>query len=401
MPEYDVAIVGGGCVGCSVAYHLATETSLDICVVEKEHHLAQHQSGRNSGVLHPGFNYPPGSLKAKFATEGTKRMKSYCRQNNIPMEELGVLVVATDQQERRRLSEIQDQATENGVETEILEDRAAIREHEPHAAGQAALYCPEAASVDSQKYVYSLAGDTEDLGVDFFTGYEVERVLRSGDTHHVETSNGTITASYLLNAAGLYADKLAHQMGVGEQYQIVPFRGEYYELVPKKRDLVNSMIYPTPDPELPFLGVHYTRRTDDKVIIGPNAVLAFGREAYENTQFDVAELAETFGYQGFWRLFSSSKMVRVALTELNKSYRKEAFVDAAKSLVPSVEPDDFEKSYAGIRAQILRDDGTLVKDPLFEHGPRSTHVLNAVSPGLTSSLPFGEHLSEAILERME
>lgn len=401
MSMYDVAIVGGGCVGCSVAYHLAQRTALDVCVIEKEHHLAEHQSGRNSGVLHPGFNYPPGSLKARFATEGTRRMKEYCSDNDVPLEELGVLVVATDRRERQRLTEIREQATENGIETEILEGRAAIREHEPHAAGQAALSCPAAASVDSQKYVYSLANDAENLGVDFYTGYEVESVGASGDTHHIYTSNGTLTASYLVNTAGLYADELAHGMGVGEEYRIVPFRGEYYELVPQKRDLVNSMIYPTPDPELPFLGVHFTRRTDDKVIIGPNAVLAFGREAYDNTQFDVSELLSTLGYEGFWKLFASPKMVRVGLTELNKSYRKEAFVEAARSLVPAVEPDDFRKSYAGVRAQVVRDDGTLVKDPLFEHGPRSTHVLNAVSPGLTSSLPFGDHLAESVLERME
>ena len=401
MSEYDVAIVGGGCVGISVAYHLAEQTALDVCVVEKEHHLAEHQSGRNSGVLHPGFNYTPGSLKAQFATEGTRRMKAYCRENDVPLEELGVLVVATDEEERRRLPEIQEQATENGVETHILEGRDAIREHEPHAAGEAALHCPAAASVDSQKYVYSLAGDAENRGVDFFTGYEVTGVRTRGDTQYVVTSNGVITASYLVNAAGLYADKLAHGMGVGEAYRIVPFRGEYYELVPQRRDLVNTMIYPTPDPELPFLGVHFTRRTDDKVIIGPNAVLAFGREAYDNTQFNLSELASTLGYEGFWRLVASPKMVGVAVDELNKSYRKEAFVDAARRLVPEVEPDDFRKSYAGIRAQIVRDDGTLVKDPLFEHGERSTHVLNAVSPGLTSSLPFGEHLAEAVVERMD
>ena len=400
MPEYDVAIVGGGCVGCSVAYHLTEASSLDVCIVEKEHHLAEHQSGRNSGVLHPGFNYPPGSLKARFATEGTRRMKEYCRDNEIPLKEVGVLVVATDRAERRRLSAIQKQATENGVETSILEDREAIREYEPHATGRAALHCPAAASVDSQKYVYSLAGDAENRGVDFYTGYEVKRIERRGDGHRLETSNGRLAASYVVNTAGLYADRLAHQLGVGDGYEIVPFRGEYYELVPEKRHLVRSMIYPTPDPDLPFLGVHYTRRTDDKVIIGPNAVLAFGREAYENTQFDVGELASTLGYEGFWKLFGSRKMLRIGLGELNKSFRKAVFVRAAQSLVPAVEAEDFQKSYAGIRAQIVSADGTLVRDPLVEHGQRSTHVLNAVSPGLTSSLPFGDHLADAVLERM-
>ena len=399
MESYDIAVVGAGCVGCSIAYHLASETSLDICVLEKEHHLAEHQSGRNSGVLHPGFNYEPGSLKAQFATEGTKRMKQYFDDNDLPIDELGVVVVATDDEERARLDEIQQQADENGVETELLHSQDALRQYEPHAAGEAALYCPEAASVDSQKYVYSLAGDAENRGVDFFTGYEVEAIHTTADTHHIQTSTGTIMSSYLINAAGLYADNLAHEMDVGMEYQIVPFRGEYYELVPEKRDLVQSMIYPTPDPELPFLGVHYTRMTDDKVTIGPNAVLAFGREAYQNTQFDIAELRETLGYKGFWKLFASLKMINVGLNELNKSYRKEAFISAAQKLLPAVGPDDFRKSYAGIRAQIVRDDGTLIKDPLFEHGQRSTHVLNAVSPGLTSSLPFGEHIATEAIDR--
>jgi L-2-hydroxyglutarate oxidase LhgO len=400
MQDYDVAIIGGGCVGCSIGYHLARDSSLDVCIVEKEHHLAAHQSGRNSGVLHPGFNYPPESLKADFATRGTKRMKEYCRVNDIPIDELGVLVVATDAEERQRLSEIQEQATANGVETEILEDEAAMREYEPHAKGKAALYCPEAASVDSQQYVYSLARDAADLGVDFFTGYEVQELEQSNNGHTLRTSNGSLHASYVVNAAGLHADKLAHKMGIGNQYQIVPFRGEYYELIPEKQELVNSMIYPTPDPELPFLGVHYTRRTDGKVIIGPNAVLAFGREACAKTAVNVNELFDTLSYRGFWRLLASRKMIQVAADEINKSYRKEAFIRAAQSLVPEVQTDDFRKSYAGIRAQVVRDDGTLVKDPLFEQGPASLHVLNAVSPGLTSSLPFGEHLANRVLKRL-
>lgn len=401
MESYDIAVVGAGCVGCSIAYHLASETSLNICVLEKEHHLAEHQSGRNSGVLHPGFNYEPGSLKAQFATEGTKRMKEYFDDNDLPIDESGVVVVATDDEERDRLNEIQQQADENGVETELLHSQDELREYEPHAAGEAALYCPEAATVDSQKYVYSLAGDAENRGVDFFTGYDVEAIHTTADTHHIQTSTGIVKSSYLINAAGLYADKLAHEMDVGTEYQIVPFRGEYYELVPEKRDLVQSMIYPTPDPELPFLGVHYTRMTDDKVTIGPNAVLAFGREAYQNTQFDIAELRETLGYKGFWKLFASFKMINVGLKELNKSYRKEAFISAAQKLLPAVGPDDFRQSYAGIRAQIVREDGTLIKDPLFEYGPRSTHVLNAVSPGLTSSLPFGEHIATEAIDRFE
>lgn len=398
--RYDIAIVGGGAVGCSIAKHLAEIADLEICILEKEHHLAQHQSGRNSGVLHPGFNYPPGSLKARFATEGTRRMKAYCTDNDIPMREFGVLVVATDPSEEKRLHEIQSQADKNDVETELLTSSEEIREHEPHAAGQAALYAPQAASVDSQKYVYTLAKDVESLGVNFYMGYEVRDVRFNGNEHHIRTTKGNISATYLINAAGLYADRIAHQLDVGLNYQIVPFRGEYYELVPEKRPLVNAMIYPTPDPELPFLGVHFTRRTDDKVIVGPNAVLAFGREAYKNTQVDLGDLSEIATYEGFWKMIASRKMLGVAQDELNKSYRKSMFVEASRKLVPEVQNADFVKSYAGIRAQMVSDAGELMKDPLFEHGPNSTHVLNAVSPGLTSSLPFGQHITDQVVERL-
>ncbi|MFW5948455.1 MAG: L-2-hydroxyglutarate oxidase [Halolamina sp.] len=396
MMRHDVAIVGGGCVGLSVAKHLAESTDLDVAVLEKEHHLASHQSGRNSGVLHPGFNYPPGSKKARFATEGTAQMKAYCEAHDVPCEEWGVLVVAKDDREEARIHELAAQAEANGVACEILDSQAEIREHEPYAQGQAALYAPEAASVDSEQYVYSLAKEVRELGVTLYTGYEVQRLQYAPDGYLLETSNGRFAASSLVNAAGLHADTLAHQVGVGEEYQVVPFRGEYYEVRPERAALCETMIYPAPDPELPFLGVHYTRRADGKVIVGPNAVLAFGREAYENTNLNPTELFETLTYEGFRKLLSSKKMLGVAWAELNKSYRKSKFVEASQRLVPDVQAEDLHKSYAGIRAQLVSDDGELVTDPLFVERDDAVHVLNAVSPGLTSSLPFGEHIAEKI-----
>ncbi|MFB6070295.1 MAG: L-2-hydroxyglutarate oxidase [Halanaeroarchaeum sp.] len=393
--DHEVIVVGGGVVGLSTALHLSRRTDLDVAVVEKEHHLASHQSGRNSGVLHPGFNYEPGSLKARFATEGTSRMKAYCREHDVPLREFGVVVVAQDRQEERRLEDLREQAEANGATAEIL-DEDELEEREPHARGRAALYAPEAASVDSQQYVYQLARDAQAEGVDLYVGTTVETIGHEDGGYRVDTSHGPFHADFLVNAAGLYADDLADQVGVGGDYQIVPFRGEYYELVADRRDLVNTMVYPTPDPDLPFLGVHYTRRTDDKVIIGPNAVLAFGREAYENTSVNLRELADTLGYGGFWKLLASPKMLRVAGAELGKSYRKERFAEAARRLVPSVTADDLVPSYAGIRAQIVSDDGELIKDPLFVEDDDAIHVLNAVSPGLTASLPFGDHLAERI-----
>lgn len=400
MSTHDVAVIGGGCVGCSIAKHLRERADVDVCVLEKEHHLALHQSGRNSGVLHPGFNYEPGSLKARFSTGGTDRLKAYAREHDVALGECGVFVVTRSEDDVDRLYDLHEQATANGVTTEVLTDRERIEAHEPTAVGEVALYCPEAASIDSQGYVYALAADAQRRGVEFYRGYEVTDVEPTASGAALRTDKGTITTRYVVNAAGLYADTLAHRMDVGRDYRIVPFRGEYYELVPGKRSLVRSMIYPTPVPELPFLDVHFTKRMDGKVIVGPNAVLAFGREAYRNTEFDLRELASTVGYPGFWRLFGSCQMLKAACAELEKSYRKERFVRAARSLVPAAESDDFRRSYAGNRAQVVCRDGTLVTDPFVLHGTRSTHVLNAVSPGLTSSLPFEEYVADEVLSRI-
>ncbi len=398
MTEHEVVVVGGGCVGVSTARHLA-DRGVDVAVVEKEYAVAQHQSGRNSGVLHPGFNYEPGTLKARFAVEGTRRTKEYCDDRGVPLDECGVLVVAQNEEERKRLDALKQQADENGTEARIV-DADFVEEREPHASGVAALYAPEAASVDSRKYVNALAADAERAGATFYLGHEVRDASRDGDGWRVETTKGSFDADYVVNAAGLYADVLARKMDAGTRHRVVPFRGEYYELTPDAADLCETMIYPTPDPELPFLGVHYTRRTDGKVIVGPNAVLAFGREAYSNRQFSLRELAGTLSYGGFWRLVSSRKMAGVAWDELNKSYRKSRFVSAAQRLVPEASGDDFVRSYAGVRAQLVSPDGELVKQPLVEHDDSATHVLNAVSPGLTCSLPFGEHLADRTVERL-
>lgn len=398
MTDHDVLVVGGGCVGVSTARHLA-ERGVDVAVVEKEYALAEHQSGRNSGVLHPGFNYEPGTLKARFAVEGTRRMKEYCTERGVPVDECGVLVVAQDEDERARLDDLKEQADENGAEARIV-DAEFVEEREPHADAVAALYASEAASVDSRKYVHALAADAESDGAEFYLGHEVREASHDGDTWNLRTDKGELEAEYVVNAAGLYADVLARKMDAPTRHRVVPFRGEYYELSPDATDLCRTMIYPTPDPELPFLGVHYTRRTDGKVIVGPNAVLAFGREAYTNRQFSVRELAGTLSYGGFWRLVSSRKMLGVAWDELNKSYRKSRFVAAAQRLVPEASADDFARSYAGVRAQLVSPDGELVKQPLVEHAEASTHVLNAVSPGLTCSLPFGEHLADEAEERL-
>lgn len=398
MVYHDVAIVGAGVVGLSVSLHLAEESELDVAVIDKEPHLAVHQSGRNSGVLHPGFNYDPDSQKARFAVEGTRRAKAFCAEREVPLEERGVVVVATDREEEERLDDLAAQADRNGVEASVI-DAEALGDLEPHACGVAALHAPGAASIDSEAYVQALALAGREAGVTRYMNAPVSDIEPSAGGYILETGIGPVECAYLVNAAGLGADRLAHALGVGTEYQIIPFRGEYRELVPAKRDLCRSMIYPTPDPDLPFLGVHFTRRTDGRVLVGPNAVLALGREAYGRYDVNLRDLVEILGYSGFWRLMAKPQMLHVAAAELHKTYRLNRFVAAAQKLVPKLETEDVVDSYAGVRAQLVSADGTLVNDPLFVDGERSIHVLNAVSPGLTCSLPFGEHLATRVMTR--
>ncbi|MFP4632252.1 MAG: L-2-hydroxyglutarate oxidase [Halobacteriales archaeon] len=396
--DYDVAVVGAGVLGSSVARRLADD--VDVCVLDKEHHLGLHQSGRNSGVLHPGYNYEPGTPKAEYAPRGTRRAKEYAADKDVAVDEHGVYVTARDESEIQVLELLLERAEANGVEARLV-DGDEMREVEPHAAGVAALHAPEAASIDSVAYLHSLARDAVSRGARLHLGHELRGVERGdGRRWRLETSCGGVEADYVVGCAGLQADRVARLFDVGSGYRVVPFRGEYYELSPDAENLCRTMIYPAPDPELPFLGVHYTRRTDGKVVVGPNAVLAFGREAYANHGFDVRDMASTFGYAGFWRLMASRKMLGVAWSELNKSYRKKRFVEAARSLVPDAEPQQFHRSYSGVRAQLVSRDGELVDQPLVEHGEASTHVLNAVSPGLTTSLPYGEDLAIDVLERL-
>lgn len=398
MVYHDVAIVGAGVVGLSVSLHLAEDSDLDVAVLDKETHLAAHQSGRNSGVLHPGFNYDPESQKARFAVEGTRRAKAFCAERGVPLEEGGVVVVASDREEERRLDDLAAQAASNGVEARVI-DSEELHELEPHARGVAALHAPGAASIDSEAYVQALALAAREAGVARYMNAPVTNVEPTAGGYRLESGVGEVECSYLVNAAGLGADRLAHALDIGTEYQIIPFRGEYRELVPGKRDLCRSMIYPTPDPDLPFLGIHFTRRTDGRVLVGPNAVLALGREAYGRYDVNLRDLVDILGYRGFWRLIAKPQMLRVAGAELHKTYRIQRFVRAAQQLVPELDPADVVDSYAGVRAQLVSADGTLVNDPLFVDGDRSTHVLNAVSPGLTCSLPFGDHLATRVMTR--
>jgi len=395
--SYDVAVIGGGCVGLSIAAHLAERSELDVCALEKEHRLAGHQSGHNSGVLFPGFVYEPGSQRAELYREGTARAKEFCREHEVPVNECGQLMVAQTPAETDRLADLDERAAKNSVETTFLPTAERVGEFQPETGGQAGLWCPSVATVDSHQYVHALARQATSQGVEINLGCEVTGIETGPKRHRLGSTKGELSAEYVVNAAGVYADKLADEMGVGHEFQVVPFRGEYDELVEEARDLVERVVYPTPDPDLPYLGAHFMPLPDGRVIVGPSGTLAFGREAYSNTDVDLGDLKETLLYGGFWKLLASRKMLRAAWEELNKSYWKERFVADARSLFPTFDDEEFVKSYAGVRAELVTDDGEMVEEFTVRWSRRAMHVLDPIS--LTTSLPVGELLAERLLER--
>ncbi|HEX2022236.1 MAG TPA: L-2-hydroxyglutarate oxidase [Candidatus Thermoplasmatota archaeon] len=387
--EYDVAVVGAGAVGASVAYHLARE-GRRVVVLEKEPGPALHQSGRNSGVIHAGYNVKPGTVKARFCVEGNRRLKAYCAQKGVAVHPGGILVVARTDPEREVLKELHRRGSGNGVDVRLL-DEAGLREREPHAAGVEALLAADAASFDARAFVHALTDDAMRAGAHFLYDTRVLGFEESADAVVARTDKGPVSARAAVNAAGLFADRLAGALA--PDMRIVPFRGYYAELVPARRGLVRSHVYAAPDLKFPFLGVHLSRRADGRVIVGPGAMLAFGRESYTFWGWKARDLASTFGYGGFWRMMAKREFRRLARDEVAKSLSLKAIWREARLLVPDLRPEDLARSYAGNRAQMVDRKGDLVEDIVVRSTPRALHVLNAVSPGLTCSLPFGEHLA--------
>lgn len=396
MADADIVVIGAGAIGTSVAYHLAGRGHR-VIVCEKEPGPALHQSGRNSGVIHAGYQYEPGTNKARFATEGAQRLRAYCQEHGIPVRQDGLLVVAQDEDDMAHLELVRERAKTNGVEAHLV-DQAEISEIEPHADGLAGLHVPSYASFDARGYVHSLTGRAMDRGADFFYDTQVHRLEEAGGRARIQTSKGPITARAAVNAAGLFADRIAET--TSQDLRIIPFRGYYAELVPRARDLCKSHIYPTPDPELPFLGVHLSRRADGRVIVGPGAMLAFGREAYRFHQFNLRDLGSTLTWPGFWRLFKDKRFRRLTRREVKKSLWLKALWEEAQALVPELTLDQLSRSFAGNRAQMVSRDGQLVMDLIVRETDHAVHVLNAISPGLTCSLPFGEHVADRAEERL-
>ncbi|MFZ0477604.1 MAG: L-2-hydroxyglutarate oxidase [Terriglobales bacterium] len=388
---YDIAVIGGGIVGMSFAMQAAEAfPQARIVVLEKEDGLARHQTGHNSGVIHSGVYYKAGSLKARLCVAGAREMVEFCAQHCIPHDVCGKLIVATTEQEAARLDDLRARGEANGLTGLQLLDGAAMREIEPHVGGVRALKVPATGITDYSLVTAKYAEIAQARGVEVNTGAGVTGFTRAHDDVVVKTRAGEFAARYVVNCAGLYSDRIAQLAGHDPEMMLIPFRGEYYDLAPARANLVRSLIYPVPDPAYPFLGVHFTRRIHGNIDAGPNAVLAFRREGYRRTDFDLGEAMQVFEYPGF------RTMARLhwknGLSEMRRSWSKHKFVRSCQRLVPEVRMEDMTAGGSGVRAQAVAPDGTLVDDFRFLARERFLHVLNVPSPAATASLPIGREI---------
>ncbi len=392
MRPYDVTIVGAGIVGLATALALTDHRpGLRLLVLEKEGEPATHQTGHNSGVIHSGIYYRPGSYKARLCVEGAQLMREFCDQHGIPVARCGKVIVATDERELPRLDAVFERGVANGVPGLEKIGPERLREIEPRAAGLRGIYSPITASVDFREVALAMAREIGRRGAEIITGARVTGLVRAGDGLRLSTARGEFHTKFLVNCAGLYADTIARMAGATPDVRLIPFRGDYYMIRPERGDLVRGMIYPVPDPEFPFLGVHFTRTVRGQVEAGPNAVLAFAREGYTMGRVRLPELADTVSYIGFWRM--ARRYWRTGLAEMRRSLSAGAFVQALQRLVPELRRDDVTHHGSGVRAQAVTRDGLLVDDFRIIETPDAIHVLNAPSPAATASLAIGRHIA--------
>ncbi len=389
----DLAIVGGGIVGLAVARELiARDPHASVCVLERESDIGTHQTGHNSGVIHAGVYYVPGSLKAQLCVQGARELYEYCEQRGIATERCGKVIIATDSSELDRLQELERRGKANGVPGLRRIDAAEIEQIEPHARGIAGLHSPDTGIADFPAVARSYATDVRDAGAVVATGCDVQAVNVNGRSLRLTHSHGATEATHAVFCAGAWADRLAVAAGADPDPRIVPFRGAYLRLAPARRELVRSLIYPVPDPSLPFLGVHLTKHIDGDVLIGPTALMAGARDAYKLATVHRQDLLDTLAWPGTWKMLAN--WWRTGVTELRHAALRSAFVRAAARYVPELEVGDVEPAFAGVRAQAVGRDGKLVDDFVFSRTERALHVRNAPSPAATSSLAIARHVSD-------
>ena len=395
--QYDLTIIGGGILGLATALKItAAHPNIRVLLLEKEAQLARHQTGNNSGVIHSGLYYRPGSLKAQSCVGGRIELMAFCDANNIPYEICGKVVVATSPAELPRLDELHRRGLANGLKGMEMLGAERLKEIEPHASGIKALYVPETGIVDYRKVAAAYGEKVRDANGDIRLSQRVVGILDRGAEIILQTSGGDYRTKNLINCGGLQSDIVAQMMGgknhdsSGEEHRIIPFRGEYYKIAPAREHLVKNLIYPVPDPTFPFLGVHFTRMARGGVEAGPNAVFAYAREGYSHGDINLSDLWRTISFRGFWAI--TGKYWQTGFGELYRSLSKKAFVRALQKLLPEIGENDLVPGGAGVRAQAVSASGALVDDFVIKQSPNAIHVLNAPSPGATASLAIGQSI---------
>ena len=396
--KFDFIIIGGGIIGLSTAWCLKKRyPNKKIRLLEKESGLARHQTGHNSGVIHAGVYYEPGSLKARFCKEGAAASYEFCKQHGIPCRQIGKLLVATNAEERLHLDALFERCLANELSPEKISP-AHLRELEPEIIGQGAILVPETGIVDFAGICREMAKQFRLMGGEIQLGTQVTGIAESPGQVRIQTDKETLDTDHLVVCAGLMADRLAAMQGLAKDFRIIPFRGEYFRLRPQKSDVIAHLIYPIPDPALPFLGVHLTKMIDGTVTVGPNAVQAWKREGYGKFNFNLRDTFETMSFPGFWKL--SSRHLGSGLREYRNSIWKRGYLEQVRKYCPGITLQDLEPHPAGIRAQAVLRDGTMVDDFLFKETARSLHVCNAPSPAATSAIPIGKYICDKLINRV-
>ena len=394
---YDITIIGGGIVGTATALSILRDKSVKLLLLEAESSLAAHQTGNNSGVIHSGLYYKPGSLKAENCTTGREMMYAFCQEHSLPFDKCGKIVVATNEEEVPALNMLEERGKANGLTGIKRLTAEEIKEYEPHVNGIDGLFVPQTGIVDYIAVTNKYAELINSLGGEIILNSKLNSIKKDNKDLILYTNDNEYRTKFVVNCGGLQSDRIAKLCGVDPKLKIIPFRGEYYKLIKEKEHLVKNLIYPVPDPQFPFLGVHFTRMINGGVEAGPNAVLAFKREGYKKTDFSFRDILEMKLYPGFWKM--AAKYYKMGFQEFRRSFSKELFTRSLQKLIPEIQMNDIEVGGAGVRAQALEPTGKLVDDFRIVEAERMVHVLNAPSPAATASLSIGKTISKMVIKR--